>query len=199
LGIIRKTVSISTLGIVPFRSRKELLKRAEKDRRAAEAELSREHAARAEADRRVVAAQKRVQQAELTALHEAKSASKAKAKVKGRRARRKQKHATGGARELLGDLVAAAQPVVQEQAKMAGRKARKAAKASRHAAERAQREATRGGRRARARLHEMEQAMAPRVEAATERAQAMKDEVVDLTTSAADKVKIRAEAARESR
>ena len=42
MGIIRKTASISTLGIVSFRSKKELLRRAEKDRLAAEAALSRE-------------------------------------------------------------------------------------------------------------------------------------------------------------
>src|SRR5688572_16652050 len=37
MGIIRKSASIATLGIVPFRLRKELLKRAEKARREAEA------------------------------------------------------------------------------------------------------------------------------------------------------------------
>src|SRR3546814_19348429 len=36
LGIIRKTLSISTLGIVPFRSKKELLHRAEQGQQAAQ-------------------------------------------------------------------------------------------------------------------------------------------------------------------
>ena len=195
MGVIRKTVSISTLGIVPFRSRKELLRRAEKDRRAAEAELTRESAARAEAERRVAEAKKRVEKAELTALHEAKVAAKAK----GRRRAKKQSRRTARlteARDLLTGLVEAAQPVVQEQTEAVGRRARKAAKASRQAAERAQREASKGGRRARAKLRDVEQAMAPHVEAAAERAQAIKDDVVERTAAAADKVKERADAAR---
>ena len=48
MGLIRKTVSIGTLGIVPFRSKKEQLRRAEKAYREAEAELAGEQAARAE-------------------------------------------------------------------------------------------------------------------------------------------------------
>lgn len=204
MGIIRKTVSISTLGIVPFRSKKELLRRAEKDRHAAEAELSREHAARAEADRRVVAAEKRVQKAELTAQHEANAKAKARTKAKAKRKdgpgkrRGRRQGPDRGAIEVLGDLIAAAQPVVEDQAKAAGRRARKAAKASRHAAERAQREATRSGRRARARLREVEHAMAPRVGAAAERAQAVKGDIVDWTAAAADKIKERDEAPRNS-
>lgn len=200
MGIIRKTVSISTLGIVSFRSKKELLRRAEKDRRAAETALSREQAARADADRRIAAAERRVQEAELAALHDARVAAKAKAKRKagrgGRRARRR--GSRRGAMDVLGDLVAAAQPVVEDQAKAVGRRARKAAKASRHAAERAQREATRTGRRARARVRDVEHAMAPHVEAAAERAQAITGDIADRTTAAADKIKDLTEAARTS-
>lgn len=199
MGIIRKSASIATLGIVPFRSRKELLKRAEKARLEAEAELQREQAARAEADQRVTAAEKRVQRAELTALHEAQVAAKAKSRSKGGRGRRGRKGRRERAKEMIGDLMAAAQPVVEEQAKQAGRRARKAAKASRHAAERASEEAGRRGRRARARMREVEKAMAPRVDAAAARAQDLKDELIDLSTTAADKVKERAEATRSGR
>jgi hypothetical protein len=175
MGIIRKTVSISTLGIVPFRSRKELLKRAEKDRRAAEAELQREQAARLEADQRVTAAERRVRRAELVALHEGKVATKAKGKAgRGRRGRRRGGERTDRAKEMLTDLVAAAQPVVEEQAKEAGRRARKAAKASRKASRKA-------------------------ADVATERASEIKEEILDLTTNAADKVKERADAARATR
>jgi hypothetical protein len=194
MGIIRKTLSVGTLGIVPFRSKKELLRRAEKDRRAAEAALTKMEAARAEVDRRLAEAQKRVKQAELTALHEAKVA--AKAKEKGRRGRRGRRRAER-ARTAIGDIVGAAQPIVEEQAKAAGRRARKAAKVSQKAAERAQHEARRGGRRARARMHEVEHAMAPHVEAAAERALTFKDDLVERTATAADKLKERAEAARE--
>src|SRR3546814_18594570 len=72
LGIIRKTLSISTLGIVPFRSKKELLHRAEQGQQAAQEELAVVQAARAAADRRVADAERRAKQAELVAVHEAK-------------------------------------------------------------------------------------------------------------------------------
>lgn len=191
MGVIRKTVSISTLGIVPFRSRKELLKRAEKDRKAAEAELDREQAARLEADRRVAAAEKRVQRAELVALHETKVAAKAKAKGKGK-GRRRGRRARRTALERFGDLVEGAQPVVEEQAKAVGRRARRAAKASRHAAQRAQREASRGGRRARARMQELEATMAPHVEAAAGKAQALREDLTERAQAAAAQVKEKA-------
>ncbi len=167
MGIIRKSASIATLGIVNFRSKKELLRRAEKGKRAAEAELEREQTARAEADRRVSAAEKRVQKAELAALHEAQAATKAKAK--GKRGRRG-KH-DRGAMDRISDLVAAAQPVVETQAKEVGRRARKAAKASRKASRKA-------------------------ADLASETAQGLKDDIVDLTSTAADKIKERADAAR---
>lgn len=167
MGIIRKTASIGTLGIVSFRSKKELLRRAEKGKRAAEAELEREQAARAEADKRVTAAEKRVQRAELAALHEAQAAAKAKAK--GKRGR-KGRHDRGIA-DRLSDIVATAQPVVEQQAKEVGRRARKAAKASRKASRKA-------------------------ADVATEAAHGIKDDLVDLTATATEKIKDRAEAAR---
>src|SRR3546814_17527281 len=74
LGIIRKTLSISTLGIVPFRSKKELLHRAEQGQQAAQEALAVVQAARAAADRRVADAERRAKKAELVALHEAKNA-----------------------------------------------------------------------------------------------------------------------------
>ena len=169
MGIIRKTASIGTLGIISFRSKKELLRRAEKGKRAAEAELEREQTARSDADRRVSAAEKRLQKAELAALHEAQAAAKAKSKAKGGRGRRGKRDK--GAIDRLSDFVATAQPVVEEHAKEAGRRARKAAKASRKASRKA-------------------------ADAATEAAHGIKDDLVDLTTTAADKIKDRAEAAR---
>jgi hypothetical protein len=201
VGIIRKTLSVSTLGIVPFRSKKELLRRAEKERRAAEAQLERETMARSMLDKRVAAAEKRVREAELTALHEAKAAAKARGKAakggrRGRRAARKER----SARSVLTELVEAAQPVVQEQAKVAGRRARKAAeraqREAKKAAERAQHEAKLGGRKAKARFHDVERAMAPHLEAATERAQAVKDDLIERSAEAADRLKEKAEAAR---
>lgn len=184
MGIIRKTLSISTLGVVPFRSKRELLRRAENARRAAASQLEREHAARAEADRRVAAAEKRMRGAELTALHEAKVAAKAKAKRR-RRGRRT-------ALERFGDLVEGAQPVVEEQAKAVTRRARRAAKTSRHAAERAQRKAHRSRRHARRKMKELEATIAPRVEAAAERAAELRDDLSDRTAAATTKMRDRA-------
>jgi hypothetical protein len=194
MGIIRKTLSISTLGVVPFRSKRELLRRAEKARRAAAAQLEREQAARSEADRRVAAAEKRVQGAELLALHEAKVAAKAKAKRsrRGRRGRRK-------ALERFGDLIEGAQPVVEQHAKAAGRRARKAARSSRHTAERAQRKATRSQRHARARMKELEAALVPRVEAAAERAATLRDDLSERTSAVTTQMKDRAAELKERR
>jgi hypothetical protein len=202
MGIIRKTVSVGTLGIVPFRSKRELLKRAEKDRKAAEAELQREHVARAEADRRIAEAERRMQKAELTALHEAKAAAKAK----GRRKRGRKGRAARG-RDMIEDMVAAARPMVEEQAKHAGRRAKKAAERSRKAAETAQREAAKaaaaaqrgaakGGRRARKRLRDVEDAVTPLAQSAAARAVELKDEVVERSTAAAEQLKEKAESTR---
>lgn len=198
MGIIRKTLSISTLGIVSFRSNKELLRRADKARRAAETELDREQSARSEADRRVAEAERRVRLAELAALREAKSAARASGKGASRASRRRSSRRSkgaqlAGAKDMIGDLVAAAQPVVADTAEAAGRRARKAGKAARKAAAQAQHEAGRRGRRARKRVSEVEATIAPRVEATLERAEALKDEVVDRTSSVVADLRDRAE------
>lgn len=204
MGIIRKTASISTLGIVPFRSKKELLRRAERGQEAAKAELLREQAARADADRRIAVAERRVRAAELTALHEAKLADKAAGRGRKRRKARKAGKRQI-ARELLGDVMAATQPV-EDRAREASRRgrsaAKRAAKSAQEAAERAQREAEKaaaiarkeakkGGKRARARLREVEEAVAPRVEAAAEKAQELaetaRDRAAELSEMARDR------------
>lgn len=189
MGIIRKTLSISTLGIVSFRSNKELLRRAEKARRQAEAELDREQTARSEADRRVADAERRVRLADLAALREAKSAAKGSG---ARRSRRKSSQ-LAAAKGMLDELVTAAQPVVADTADAAGRRARKAGKAARKAAAQAQNEAGRRGRRARKRMRDMEAALAPRIEATKDRAEAIKDDVVDRTSSVVADLRDRAD------
>ena len=60
MGPIRKTMSVTTFGIVPFRSKKEKLRKAERARDEAERELAREQAARSTAESRIAAAEKRV-------------------------------------------------------------------------------------------------------------------------------------------
>src|SRR6476660_3502317 len=50
MGVMRKTLSVGTLGVVSFRSKKERLRRAERSQRDAEAFLEAEHAARVAAE-----------------------------------------------------------------------------------------------------------------------------------------------------
>jgi colicin import membrane protein len=122
MGLVRKTLSISTLGLVNFRSKKELLRRAESDLDAATTELEREHAARSAYESRVGLAEKRTRQAELQALQAAKRAAKLRGK-KGKRART--------LADRLSDAIDAAEPKVSAataEAKVRGRKARKQAK-----------------------------------------------------------------------
>jgi hypothetical protein len=140
MGLIRKTASISTLGLVSFRSKKERLRRAEAAFRKAADELEHEQQARSEADRRVTVAERRARQAELAALHEAKAAAKARGRARGRRARR-----AAAVEHRLGAMVEAAQPVVTAKAEEVGRRgraaARRAGKVSRRAAARARHQA----------------------------------------------------------
>ncbi len=63
VGMIRKTLSVGTLGMVSFRSTKEQLRRAERARWSAERDLEREHDARLAAETRVSKAERRLQHA----------------------------------------------------------------------------------------------------------------------------------------
>lgn len=168
MGLIRKTLSISTLGVVDFRSTKELLRRAEKAHEAAEAELASEQAARTAADRRIAAAEKRARQAELLALQQAKKAEVAKGKRRDRR-----KAATAQAFDAIEGFVSTTTPVVEERAKDLSRRGRKAAakagkqaeaaaakaaKQAEAAAAKAQKEARKQGKRAKRKFDEVSDA-----------------------------------------
>ncbi|MGI8663379.1 MAG: hypothetical protein ACR2LQ_09250, partial [Acidimicrobiales bacterium] len=72
MGLIRKSASIGTLGIVSYRSKKEKLRRAERAHRDAEQALVDERVARENAEARISSAEKRVRQA----LSEAAGAAK---------------------------------------------------------------------------------------------------------------------------
>jgi uncharacterized protein YqjF (DUF2071 family) len=109
MSLIRKTISIGTLGVVSFRSKKELLKRAEQSRREADLALEDEHRAREAAESRVAAAEKRARQAQAEAEHTAQRLARAK-----RRFRRD-------------DLIRASGTEAVERGRKAGRRARKAA------------------------------------------------------------------------
>ena len=154
MGVIRKTLSISTLGIIDFRSKKEQLRRAEKAHRVARAELVGEQAARSAADKRIGAAEKRAHQAELLALQQAKKADVARGKRRDRR-----RAAGSQAMDAIEGLVTANLPGVEERAKDLGRRGRKAAakatKRAEAAAAEARKRARKQGKRAKHKLDEL--------------------------------------------
>ena len=177
MGLIRKTASVATLGIIPFRSKKEKLRRAEKAHREAQVDLAGEQAARAEADKRLVAAEKRARQAELQALQQAKRADVARGKRKERR-----RKARSEARAAIEDLVGSATPVVEERAKDLGRRGRKAAakaaKRAEAAAEEARKQAKKQGRRARKKMVDLTEAASPKIESLRGDAVALGNEAI---------------------
>jgi hypothetical protein len=197
MGMIRKTLSISTLGLVNFRSKKELLRRAEADLDAATTELEREHAARAAYESRVGLAERRTRQAELQALQAAKKAAKLRGK-KGKRART--------LAERLGEVLDAAEPKVRsgaEEAKVRGRKARKRAEKAAKRAEvrgrkaakqakvaaaearaRAKVEAKRGRKLAAEAFDDVKDRAEPLLDRAGDVAVDLRDEVVDRSRKA---------------
>jgi hypothetical protein len=154
VGLIRKTLSISTLGIVDFRSKKEQIRRAEKAQRAAQAELAGVEAARAVTDARLAAAEKRAKNAEVVARQQAKLAGEGKTKRRDRR-----RGSAAQALEAIEDLVSSAGPAVEEQAKKLSRRGKKAAKKARKQAEAAaataQKQARKQSRRAKAKVSEV--------------------------------------------
>ncbi len=134
MGLIRKTFSVATLGVVSFRSKKEELRRAERARRCAEKALERERSARESAQRRIATAEDRLKHATGEATRAARRLEKIDKKNRPERGRR-----TAGAIE---SIVGAAEPLVHSGAhaahdagarvgrarKAAGRSARKATK-----------------------------------------------------------------------
>ena len=146
MGLIRKTVSIATVGIVPFRSKKEQLRRARRDHEDAVADLEREKGARSSLDSRVAAAEKRAREAELKALQVAKRLAKAKdAADDGRRKRRKARGAAAAA------ALTSAASTAEEKASTAAAEAVKLGRRARKQAKQAAAEAQKMGRRARKR------------------------------------------------
>ncbi len=154
MGLIRKTVSIATLGIVDFRSQKELVRRAEKAQRAAQADLASIDKARALTDKRLVAAEQRARDAEALASRQAELARQGKTKRRDRRRSNR-----SDAIDSIGGLVASAGPAVEERARDLSRRGRKAAKKARKQAEdaaaKARKQAQKHGRRARRKIDEI--------------------------------------------
>lgn len=154
MGVIRKAASISTLGLINFRSKKELVKRAEKERDAAQTDLERAKLARSALDEQVSATEKRARKAELAALQQAKANEKQKG---SRRKRRKDK--ANQAIDAVEDFVSTTAPVVEQRAKDLSRRGRKAAakatKQAEEAAAKAQKQAKKHGKRAKEKLDEV--------------------------------------------
>src|SRR3954452_8063527 len=118
MGMVRKTLSIGTLGLVSFRSKKELLARAEVSLDDAEAALAREQEAREMAEVRVAGAGKELKRADKRPARATRSAEKASAAKRKRRERRA-KHLS----EALASIEAQIEPTVRhgvEVAKEAG-------------------------------------------------------------------------------
>ncbi len=143
MGMIRKTASVGTLGLVSFRSKKEKLRRAERSRQKAEGLLASEHEARVNAERRIDAAEKRVKTASAAAAVAAWQMERTKQK---RRDGRSKRHAgriaeiRAGVEPIVHSGVESARSGVEtarrasgeasKRSRKAGRKAQKAAKKS---------------------------------------------------------------------
>ncbi|MDZ7677325.1 MAG: hypothetical protein U5K29_02100 [Acidimicrobiales bacterium] len=135
MGAIRKTMSVVTLGVVPFRSKKERLQQAETASRLAELELEKEQQARIDADQRVAAADQRARDAEGRLLKEAKAAAS--------RRRRRRSEPAGGVRvgigrfrRRAGTVAARSRDEVEATTKAARKEFARASKAARKDAKR---------------------------------------------------------------
>jgi hypothetical protein len=140
MGLVRKTFSVATLGIVSFRSKKEQLRRADKYRQDAEKVLAKERAARESAERRIATAEERVKHAIGEAAQVAQRLEKANRKRKAKGGRRR-----AGA---LAGVLAAADHAAREAGAEAGRAGRRAGKAATHATHTATKQTRRSLKRA---------------------------------------------------
>lgn len=125
MGLMRKTLSISTLGIVNFRSKGERLERAMKRRDDLASELEKTELRIEEATRERDAAQKRAEVAELESLSEAKKARKAKRRAKKRASDASEVPTTA---ELVDDAVALSRRARKKVAKSTRKAAKVTAK-----------------------------------------------------------------------
>ena len=169
MGLVRKSLSVATLGVVSFRSKKEKLRRSERSRQDAEALLEHEHAARVAAEARIADAKKRVKVAIEDAAHARKQLDQSKRRE--RRARKAER----------AQLVASAEPIVRsgvesarhagKEAAVRGRRARKRArKAVDASARKLDKSARRSMKKAKATASATREQVAPAVTRLTERA-----------------------------
>ncbi len=136
MGLIRKTLSVGTLGIVSFRSKKERLRRAERSQHDAQTSLQDEHAARLAAEDRVSGSEKRAKRASAQAAHAAKRLERSK--------HRNRRHKN----ETTRDVLAAVEPMVRTGIDNVRSASAETAERSRRARRRTRKAATRTLRRA---------------------------------------------------
>jgi hypothetical protein len=141
MGIIRKTLSIGTLGLVSFRSKKEKLARSQATTAQVAAERDLERAARLDAETRAATAHVQLK----LAKREAAAASKDAAKLRKRGKRGKRaKHSTplADVSSALTSAVKSAEPAMRSGVESAQHLAHDAAVAGRKFGRRARRQAT---------------------------------------------------------
>ena len=141
MGMIRKTLSIGTLGLVSFRSKKEKLARSQATTAQVAAERDLERAARLDAETRAATAHVQLKLAKREAAVASKQAAKLRKRGKrGKRAKRSTPLAdVGGA---LTSAVKSAEPAVRSGVESAQHLAHDAAVAGRKFGKRARKQAT---------------------------------------------------------
>ncbi len=156
MGIIRKTLSISTLGLVSWRSKKEQLRDATEQLELTRTDLAQATEKHSLLRDRLDDAERRAEQAELEALRDARVARRA--------GRREARHRFGRGRTTIATLRDAIEPVV-EQTRDAGRRI---AADVEPAVERASKRAKKQSRRARAKADKRAKALRARSKQAAE-------------------------------
>ena len=159
MGLIRKTLSVGTLGVVSFRSKKERLRRAERSQGDAEASLQEEHAARLTAESRITRAEKRVKRASAESGRSAKRLERSE-----RRSRRHRRS------ETTRDVLSGVEPIVRSGIESARSASADAAERSRRAGRRAGKAARRSTRRAKVAASSATEAAAPHIASVAARA-----------------------------
>jgi len=91
MGVVRKTLSVGTLGLVSFRGKKEKLRRAERARSEAETSLRDEHENRVAAEAGLADAEKRSRRATKKAAKATKAAGAAAKHTRSKRGRRRRR------------------------------------------------------------------------------------------------------------
>ena len=163
MGLIRKTLSISTLGLVSWKSKKERLAQTEEELARARAELGAASQRSSTLEEHLSKTRSKLDDTELSALRDARKAHR-KGLWKGRLQRRKGALAT--ARELAAPLVDSAtdagsrvagdaEPVVDEIRSRGRRSGRKAQKKADEARDRAEERASQLRSRAESRAHDL--------------------------------------------